>query len=344
MAEASSATTNGRAQAMSRAFVVAELASAMSPPHTFISLFPLGTGLYTEFVHANILFSSSSIVMLCLISEGSIMLKNIPRLYCWGLFALTLALLLVLSPLTVHGSYASASNASASNASVSAPWTGVTTTWANVRLGPGTNYTHVATYPAGKTVTVYASVSGQATWGNNSTWYRISKLNLLPWYIYSGLVTPSSRGTGGGPVPPPSAHGKEILISISRQWMYVYQDGKLVYNSPITTGRPELPTPTGLYHVLVKLHPTTFYSPWPAGSPYWYPPTHINYALEWSTIGLFLHDSWWRTVYGPGTNVWHYDPVYGRQTGTHGCITMPLRSAIWLYNWAPIGTPVKIQK
>jgi len=56
-----------------------------------------------------------------------------------------------------------------------------------------------------------------------------------------------------------------------------------------------------------------------------------------------LHDSWWRTVYGPGTNVWHVDPAYGNQTGTHGCVTMPLHAAAWLYNWTPIGTMVKIQ-
>ncbi|HAE83600.1 MAG TPA: hypothetical protein DDW33_07620 [Ktedonobacter sp.] len=53
--------------------------------------------------------------------------------------------------------------------------------------------------------------------------------------------------------------------------------------------------------------------------------------------------SLWRTVYGPGTNVWHHDLIYGDQTGTHGCITMPLSAAQWLYNWAPVGTMVKIQ-
>jgi lipoprotein-anchoring transpeptidase ErfK/SrfK len=128
----------------------------------------------------------------------------------------------------------------------------------------------------------------------------------------------------------------------SKQWMYVYDNGHEVYNSPVTSGQPALQSPTGTYHVFLKLHPTTFYSPWPYGSPYWYPPTHINYALEWRVGGFFLHDSWWRTVYGPGTNVWHNDPTYGWQTGTHGCITMPLKSAAWLYNWAPIGTLVQV--
>lgn len=138
-----------------------------------------------------------------------------------------------------------------------------------------------------------------------------------------------------------SSPGKLIMISISQQWMHDYENGQEVYSAPVTTGRPELPTPMGTYHVYQKLSPTTFYSPWPQGSPYWYPPTHINYALEWAP-GFFLHDSWWRSVYGPGTDVWHNDPVYGRQTGTHGCITMPLGAAQWLYGWAPIGTTVEV--
>jgi lipoprotein-anchoring transpeptidase ErfK/SrfK len=138
------------------------------------------------------------------------------------------------------------------------------------------------------------------------------------------------------------ASGNVIVISLSRQWMDVYQDGVEVYNAAIMTGRPALPTPTGTYHVFAKLSPATFYSPWPYGSPYWYAPTTVRYALEWGAGGYFLHDSWWHSVYGPGTNGWHDDPVYGWQWGTHGCVAMPLSVAAWLYQWAPIGTTVQI--
>src|SRR5579885_3148989 len=134
---------------------------------------------------------------------------------------------------------------------------------------------------------------------------------------------------------------KRLVVSISQQWMHGYENGREVYNTPITSGRPELPTPIGTYYVFQKSSPTTLYSPWPKDSPYWYPPMHINYALEWRP-GFFLHDSPVRSVYGPGTNVWHDDPLYGRQTGTHGCIALPLEAAQWLYDWAPIGTRVEM--
>jgi lipoprotein-anchoring transpeptidase ErfK/SrfK len=138
------------------------------------------------------------------------------------------------------------------------------------------------------------------------------------------------------------ASGKAIVISISKQWLYAYNNGSLVYNTPATTGQPDLSTPTGTYSVFAKLSPTTFTSPWPQGSPYYYPPTYINYALEWKAGGFFIHDSWWRSVYGPGTNVSHYDPASGWLTGTHGCVTVPLKAAAWLYHWASIGTLVQV--
>lgn len=258
------------------------------------------------------------------------MQARIKRLSLLGLFALLLALAIAFSPFSTGTSRAAST------------WTGMTTDWSNVRTGPGTGYGIVTVYAPNTVVTVYATVSGQIVWGGISNWYRITNFSSVAHYIYGGLVVSSSSSTGGQPTPTPSPQGKEIVVSLSHQWMWAYQDGREVFNSAVMTGRPALATPTGTYHVFLKLHPTYFYSPWPPGSPYWYPPTYINYALEWRAGGFFLHDSWWHSVYGPGTNGWHYDPKYGWQWGTHGCVAMPLSSAAWLYNWAPIGTTVQI--
>ncbi|HLZ62195.1 MAG TPA: L,D-transpeptidase [Ktedonosporobacter sp.] len=164
-------------------------------------------------------------------------------------------------------------------------------------------------------------------------------LSLLLGLLLSGSLLFSAKEASAHEL---EANGKVIVVSLSKQWLYAYQDGTEVYNAAVLTGRPALPTPTGTYHVFAKLSPTTFYSPFPPGSPYWYPPTYINYALEWKAGGYFLHDSWWHSVYGPGTNGWHYDPVDGWQWGSHGCVSMPVTAAAWLYSWAPIGTTVQI--
>ena len=135
--------------------------------------------------------------------------------------------------------------------------------------------------------------------------------------------------------------GKVIVVSLSRQRLYAYRHGHLVFSAPVTTGQPALPTPLGRYRIYARFRQITFHSPFPRRSRYWYPPTHINYALEWKP-GYFLHDAWWRTVFGRGTNRLHRDPVYGWEPGSHGCVSMSIRAARWLYHWAPIGTIVRI--
>ncbi len=210
---------------------------------------------------------------------------------------------------------------------------------ANVRSGPTLHDRILSVYAPGTTVTVYAQVRGDSVWAGN-IWNRITPTTSSPRYIYSALIQ-RITGVGGTPAAPTST-GKSILVSISRQWLWAYLNGKAVFNTPVTTAMPGLVTPLGTYRIFNHLHPTTFYSPWPPGSPYYYPPTHIEYAMGWRTGGFFLHDSSWRSVFGPGTNVWHYDPKGGWMAGTHGCVTAPFSAIKWLYSWAPNGTIFKV--
>jgi lipoprotein-anchoring transpeptidase ErfK/SrfK len=156
-----------------------------------------------------------------------------------------------------------------------------------------------------------------------------------------------------------SGVGKEILVNLTKQHLYAYQDGQVEFDFPIASGRPELPTPVGRWTVLFKKTNFVFTSPWPPGSPFYYYPTHINYALNFHDGGFYLHDSWWRCVYGPGANLPHQvnctdegDPAAGRppehvqgwEYGSHGCVGMPTTLAAKLYNWAPVGTTVLITR
>jgi lipoprotein-anchoring transpeptidase ErfK/SrfK len=134
-------------------------------------------------------------------------------------------------------------------------------------------------------------------------------------------------------------HGKVIVVSLGEQVARMYDNGRLVYWSYITTGRRLFPTPAGLWHVFQKLSPTVFVSGDPPGSPFYYAPTYIHWALAFHVGGYFLHDAWWRLKFGPGSNLPHYDPSAWND-GSHGCINFPMTQAQWLYNWAPLGTPV----
>ncbi len=136
--------------------------------------------------------------------------------------------------------------------------------------------------------------------------------------------------------------GRQVVVSLGQQWWYAYQDGAVVYSSPVTTGRPELATPMGRFTVLSRHSPFTFISPWPVGNRFWYAPSPCTYALRITGNGVFLHDSPWRTAYGPGTNLPQNGSDGVARTGSHGCINLPFAAAQFLWGFAPIGTTVNV--
>lgn len=137
-------------------------------------------------------------------------------------------------------------------------------------------------------------------------------------------------------------HGQVILVSTYLQWLWAYQDGKLVYATPVTTGMAPLRTPHGTYTVLLKESDVTFYSPWPRGSPYYYTPEHVDYALRFRAGGFYIHNAPWRGAFGPGTQDPHTNPDGTHENGSHGCVNVTTGAARWLYNWAHIGATVTV--
>ena len=128
--------------------------------------------------------------------------------------------------------------------------------------------------------------------------------------------------------------GKLIVISLSRQVLTAYQDGSSILSTFVATGRPALPTPPGVYHIFARYSPYKMISPWPYGSPYWYPDSWTNFAMEFIGGGYFIHDAPWRSWYGPGSNLYN---------GTHGCVNVPYSPMATLWKWAPNGTTVVVQ-
>ncbi|MBV8084326.1 MAG: L,D-transpeptidase family protein [Chloroflexi bacterium] len=135
---------------------------------------------------------------------------------------------------------------------------------------------------------------------------------------------------------------KKIVVSLSQEKLWAYDGDNAVVSSLITSGGPDLPTPTGTFHILGRYPNFVFHSPWPKGSPYWYPDSPTTYALLFESSGYFIHDSPWRSWYGPGSNSVAGTPG-GGNTGTHGCINAPFSIAGQLYKWADVGMPVIIQ-
>lgn len=132
-----------------------------------------------------------------------------------------------------------------------------------------------------------------------------------------------------------------IVVSLREQVARMYDNGQLVKEFNVTTGAPDLPSIPGIHCIQDKQTNTVFKSPDPPGSPNYYEPTPIHFAMYYSDYGYELHDAWWRSWFGKYSNLPHYDPS-AFNGGSHGCVNFALADIPWLYNWSSIGTPVII--
>jgi len=148
----------------------------------------------------------------------------------------------------------------------------------------------------------------------------------------SGVAAHSQCGVPASAV----RSGKVILVSLSCQELSAYQNGTLVADTLVTTGRPALPTLPGWTSVISRNHPFLMVSPWPPGSPYYYVPSVVQYVTWFRAGGYGIHDAYWEpnSALGPGSEYTSY--------ASHGCIHVPLGYAQFIYTWADNGTPVGV--
>jgi lipoprotein-anchoring transpeptidase ErfK/SrfK len=135
----------------------------------------------------------------------------------------------------------------------------------------------------------------------------------------------------------PVGSGKVITMSLSLQEMIFYQDGCVAKATPISSGRPQLRTPTGRFSIFYKKTPFTFISPWPPSSPFYYYPSPVSWVMEFASGGYFIHDAPWESPgqYGPGSE-------NNLSAASHGCVHTPTSVMQWAFAWTPVGTPVVI--
>ncbi|HET8841073.1 MAG TPA: L,D-transpeptidase, partial [Ktedonobacteraceae bacterium] len=133
---------------------------------------------------------------------------------------------------------------------------------------------------------------------------------------------------------------KTIVISLSEQAVRVYQNGKLVKAFLVVTGMPGHPSLPGSWWVETHDKNLTFKSGLKPGQPGYYPPTPIAYALQYHSSGYYLHESWWRSQYGPGNQFPHNDPngTAFAFEGSHGCVNISTANIKWLYNFAAVNS------
>ncbi len=137
---------------------------------------------------------------------------------------------------------------------------------------------------------------------------------------------PAAPAAPAAPAPATRA-GKGIVVDLSEQWLYAYEGEQLVFDAPVSTGRDGFNTPVGRFAIYHKVRSQTMRGC--AGGECWNVPNvpHAMYIVG----GVALHGTYWHNQFGSGVR------------RSHGCVNLPLKSAAWLYEWAPAGTQVTVQ-
>lgn len=153
---------------------------------------------------------------------------------------------------------------------------------------------------------------------------QIADMNRIFWGLT--LVIPGPGAPAPAPVPQasappaPTATGKLLLVNLTEQRAYAYENGALLNSFVVSTGLPGTPTLTGTFAIYVK------YRYAPMSGPGYYLP-NVPYVMYYD--GSYgLHGTYWHNNFG--------NPM------SHGCVNFRTPDAEWIYNWAPVGTTVQV--
>ena len=161
-------------------------------------------------------------------------------------------------------------------------------------------------------------------------------------YAFTATATDAAGNTNAVGLGSLTLDLRHIVVSLKKQKLWALDGNRVLLSTLVTTGGPELPTPTGDFEIIDRRSPFTFHSPFPPGSPFWYADSPTNFALLFQVNGYFIHDAPWRGSFGPGSNVIDGKPG-SDTTGTHGCVNVPYYQMQWLFNWATMYTPVQVR-
>jgi len=132
----------------------------------------------------------------------------------------------------------------------------------------------------------------------------------------AGVYTPTQAEAPA----PPTTNGRAIVVSVAEQRIYAYENGQLVRSHLVSTGRPETPTVLGDYKVYVKYVADDM-----SGPGYFLP--QVPYTMYFYS-GYAIHGTYWHNSFG--------------RRMSHGCVNLPTAEAKWFFDFASVGTPVRV--
>jgi lipoprotein-anchoring transpeptidase ErfK/SrfK len=122
---------------------------------------------------------------------------------------------------------------------------------------------------------------------------------------------------------------KWIEVDLTHYRLYAYENANLVNTFLISAGRPSTPTPTGQFAIQSKFVQQDMYGQNVDGSSYFQP--NVPWINYFAPGGFAIHGNYWRPT-----------SYFGSVNSSHGCVGLMVSDAEWVYNWAPVGTPIII--
>ena len=117
-------------------------------------------------------------------------------------------------------------------------------------------------------------------------------------------------------------HEKWVEIDLSEQKLRAWDNGQLFLETPVSTGLPWTPTPTGEFWVWIKLRYTKMEGG--QGDGYYYLP-NVPYVMFYGNEqvpnwkGYSLHGTYWHSDFG--------------NQRSHGCVNLPTPIAERIFYW-----------
>ena len=131
--------------------------------------------------------------------------------------------------------------------------------------------------------------------------------------------------------PEPLVPGKRIEIDLPEQRLRAYENDELAYDFTCSSGMTSTPTIAGQFQVLFK-EPEAYAQRWSLEMPYF-----MAIYYEGPDFANGIHEL---PIRSSGQRLWA--SVLG-WPASYGCIILDVGDAKTLYDWAPVGTLVRIE-
>lgn len=198
--------------------------------------------------------------------------------------------------------------------------------------GPGVDYKKVYELEKGMLLRVEDTkeVHGQMWYHVRfDEWLRRSERTPKDWYVPS-IAGRIVYADGTETVSSTSTTTKHIVVDLSEQMIYAYDGETLFFKTKVSTGEYPTLTPVGTFAIYKKTPSRYMQGPLPGVSDVPFDLPGVPWNMYFTQGGAVIHGAYWHDRYGTEQS--------------DGCVNVPPEIAKILYDWAPVGTKVIVQR